>query len=166
MRKVITLRKDEVWESHLSRYFLHYHPDDYDIAEIFNGIYELPKKHGTSHGFYRFLEEEWKKCTEGAQGYDPFAVCAYVRVKIEECAFSKLKREEEREEFLLRCNGTTKKLAYAESVGVEVPEACLLLGVVYNDALHRKDGIEQSSNIAIKLKNLALQNMMKQAIRW
>ncbi|MGO8501745.1 AAA family ATPase [Rhizobium leguminosarum] len=166
MRKVITLRENPDWGADLSRHFLHYHPDDHDISEIFNDTYGLPKKHGRSHSFYEFLEEEWEKCIEGRESYDPFAVCAYIRVQIEKCAYSKLQTESEREAFLSGCNGTATKLEYAESVGVPVPEACLLLGVVYNDALHRKDGIEQSSTIALKLRNLGLQSMMKQAINW
>lgn len=166
MRKVITLREKPDWDMALSRYFLHYHPDDHDISEIFNGTYGLPKKHGRSHGFYQFLNEEWDKCIQGKESYDPFAVCAYVRVQIEKCAYSKIETEPERTEFLTGRNGTANKLQYAESIGVPVPEACLLLGVVYNDALHRKDGVEQSSAIALKLRNLGLQSMMKQAIDW
>ncbi|RRY05332.1 hypothetical protein [Brucella anthropi] len=166
MRKVITLRENPDWDAALSRHFLHYHPDDHDISEIFNSTYGLPKKHGRSHSFYQFLKEEWDKCIQGGESYDPFAVCAYVRVQIEKCAYSKIENEVERTEFLTGRNGTANKLEYAETVGVPVPEACLLLGVVYNDALHRKDGVEQSSTIALKLRNLGLQSMMKQAINW
>ncbi len=166
MRKVIAHRDDACWAADLSRHFLHYHPDDCDISETFNSTYGLPKKHGKSHGFYEFLKEEWDKCVAGGGSYDPFAVCAYVRVQIERCAYSKIQTQPEREKFLLECNGTANKLEYAESIGILVPEACLLLGVVYNDALHRKGAIDQSSTIALKLRNLGLQSMMKQAINW
>ncbi|MDK1388691.1 hypothetical protein QN224_25105 [Sinorhizobium sp. 8-89] len=166
MRKVITHREDPNWAEDLSRHFLHYHPDDHDISEIFNATYGLPKKHGKSHSFYEFLREEWDKCVAGGGSYDPFAVCAYVRVQIEQCAYSKIQTEPERLKFLTGCNGTATKLEYVESIGIPVPEACLLLGVVYNDALHRKGAIDQSSTIALKLRNLGLQSMMKQAINW
>lgn len=166
MRKVIVHRDDASWAADLSRYFLHYHPNDHDISEIFNAEYGLPKKHGKSQSFYEFLREEWEKCVAGNGGYDPFAVCAYVRVQIEQCAYSKIETIPEREKFLTECNGTASKLEYAESLGIQVPEACLLLGVVYNDALHRKGSIDQSSTIALKLRNLGLQSMMKQAINW
>lgn len=166
MRKVISHRDDICWSQYLSRYFLHYHPDNYDISEIFNTTYGLPKIHGKSHGFYAFLKEEWEKCVAGSGSYDPFAVCAYVRVQIEQCTYSKILTQPEREKFLLECNGTTNKLEFAESLGILVPEACLLLGVVYNDALHRKGAIDQSSTIALKLRNLGLQSMMKQAVNW
>ncbi|CCA92537.1 AAA family ATPase [Novosphingobium sp. PP1Y] len=166
MRKVITHRDDTCWAADLSRHFLHYHPADHDISEIFNTTYGLPKKHGKSHGFYGFLKEEWDKCMAGGGSYDPFAVCAYVRVKIEQCTYSKILTQPEREKFLLECNGTANKLEFAESIGILVPEACFLLGVVYNDALHRKGAIDQSSTVALKLRNLGLQSMMKQAINW
>lgn len=166
MRKVIVHRDDPSWSAELSQHFLHYHPDDCDISEIFNAAYGLPKKHGKSHSFYEFLREEWGKCLAGDESYDPFAVCAYVRVRIEQCAYSKIQTESDQEKFLTKCNGTANKLEFAESIGIPVPEACLLLGVVYNDALHRKGAIDQSSTIALKLKNLGLQSMMKQAINW
>lgn len=166
MRKIIANRDDKCWAEDLSRYFLHYHPAHHDISDIFNTIYGLPKKHGNNCGFYRFLKEEWDKCVAGGGGYDPFAVCAYVRVMIEQCAYSKIQTQPEREKFLNECNGTASKLEFAESIGILVPEACLLLGVVYNDALHRKGAIDQSSTIALKLRNLGLQSMMKQAIDW
>ncbi|ASP76502.1 hypothetical protein CDO28_34645 (plasmid) [Sinorhizobium meliloti] len=166
MRKVIAHRDDTCWATDLSRHFLHYHPDDRDISEIFNTRYGLPKKHGKSHGFYEFLKEEWDKCVAGGGSYDPFAVCAYVRVQIEQCTYSRIQTQPEREKFLLECNGTANKLEFADSIGILVPEACLLLGVVYNDALHRKGAIDQSSTIALKLRNLGLQSMMKQAINW
>ncbi|WP_316229539.1 AAA family ATPase [Bradyrhizobium sp. SZCCHNR1070] len=166
MRKVIAQRDDPSWAIDLSRHFLHYHPDDHDISEIFNAKYGLPKKYGRSHGFYEFLREEWEKCVASNGGYDPFAVCAYVRVQIERCAYVKIQTLQERETFLTKCNGTASKLEFAESIGIRVPEACLLLGVVYNDALHRKGAIDQCSTIALKLRNLGLQSMMKQAINW
>lgn len=166
MRKIIAHREDACWAENLSRYFLHYHPDECDISGLFNGSFGLPKKHGKSHSFYEFLKEEWDKCVCGGESYDPFAVCAYVRVQIEKCAYSKIQSQTDREKFLSECNGTLKKLEFAESLGILVPEVCLLLGVVYNDAMHRKGVIDQSSNIALKLKNLGLQNIMKKAISW
>jgi hypothetical protein len=166
MRKVIAHREDACWAGDLSRHFLHYHPENRDISEVFNTTYGLPKRHGKSHDFYEFLKEEWDKCIAGGGTYDPFAVCAYVRVQIEQCTYSRIQNQPEREKFLLECNGTAKKLEFAESLGILIPEACLLLGVVYNDALHRTGAIDQSSTIALKLRNLGLQSMMKQAINW
>ncbi|WP_248308946.1 ATP-binding protein [Devosia sp. MC532] len=166
MRKIIMCREDQCWAADLSKHFLHYHPIDRDISGVFNTTYGLPKKHGKSHGFYNFLKEEWEKCLVGGASYDPFAVCAYVRVQIEQCAYSKIPTEPERQKFLLECNGTASKLAFAECIGIPVPEACHLLGVVYNEAMHQKGAIDQSSTIALKLRNLGLQGIMKQAINW
>ncbi|KAA0590286.1 hypothetical protein J2848_006672 [Azospirillum lipoferum] len=166
MRKVISDRDNPIWANEISRYFLHYYPNEYDLSEIFNANFGLPKRNGKSHEFYNFLKGEWDKCVTGIGSYDPFAVCAYVRVQIERCAYEKIQEQANQDTFLLNCNGTAKKLEFAESIGVAVPEVCLLLGVVYNDALHRKGALDQSSTIALKLKNLGLQSMMKKAINW
>lgn len=166
MAKIIGQRDDPVWSAELSRYFLHYHPDECDISEIFNSEYSLPKRHGKSRGFYKFLQGEWDKLLMKSGSYDPFAVCAYVRIMIEQCAFSKIRHQIDKNKFLAECNGTARKLEFAEGIGIQVPEVCLLLGVVYNDALHQKGTIKQSSTIALKLRNLGLQGMMRQAISW
>jgi hypothetical protein len=166
MKKVISNREDPCWKHELSKYFLHYHPDNCDIKEAFNSNFGLPKRHGESFGFYEFLKGEWCKCISFSSPYDPFAVCAYVRIMIEKCAYTKLKTTAHQDEFIQECNGTGKKLEFVELLGIAVPEACFLLGVVYNDALHRRDAIDQSSIIAIKLRNLGLQSIMKKAIDW
>lgn len=166
MRKVILSRDEGLWTNELSRYFLHYHPENCDIQEVFNSHYGLPKKHGQSHKFYEFLREEWDKCVSSSGSYDPFAVTAYVRVQIERCAYSKIEAQADRDTFLDKCHGTANKLEFAESLGITVPEACLLLGVVYNDAMHRKGAIDQSSSIALKLRNIGLQSMMRKAVDW
>ncbi|OYR09216.1 AAA family ATPase [Brucella grignonensis] len=165
MKKVILQRDDAVWKDDLSKYFLHYHPERKDISKIFNETYGLPKKHGVSVDFYDFLREHWEKLVEGAESYDPFAVCAHVRIAIERCAYEKIGDLQRRAEFL-DLHGTAAKLELAESLNVNVPEVCFLLGVIYNDAMHRKDNLDQSSSIALKLKNIALQSVMKKAVAW
>lgn len=166
MKVLIANRDDACWSADLSKYFFHYHPNNHDISNTFNSQYGLPKIYGRSHGFYAFLEQEWTKCISNTGGYDPFAVCAHVRVQIEKCAYSKLTTQIDKDKFLLSCNGTSNKLEFVETLGINVPEVCFLLGVVYNDAMHQKGSIDKSSNIALRLRNLGLQNMMKQAINW
>jgi hypothetical protein len=166
MRKVISERDDPTWASEISRHFLHYNPAECDISEVFNGTFGLPKRYGKSHAFYEFLKGEWDKCAAGTGSYDPFAVCAHLRIQIERCAYERIDAEADRDTFISSTNGTANKLIFAESVGVVIPESCFLLGVIYNDALHRKGGLDKSSTIALKLRNLALQSMMKKAINW
>jgi hypothetical protein len=165
MRTVILKRDEEVWSTNLAKHFLHYHPSPCDLSLIFNDNFGLKKAHGKSHEFYIFLKEEWTKCSSGQMDYDPFAVCAFVRVAIERCAYSKLKSQAEQEMFL-DIHGTKKKLEFAERTGINVPECCFLLGIIYNEALHKKGSIETSSTIALKLKNLSIQSMIKNAIEW
>ncbi len=55
MRKLIAERDNPIWKSEISKYFLHYHPDECDISDIFNSTFGLPKRHGTNVGFRAFL---------------------------------------------------------------------------------------------------------------
>lgn len=165
MKKVVGDRDHDIWKADIERYFLHYHPDEMDLSTVFNLNFGLPKAHGRSHNFYNFLRQEWEKCAGGAEEYDPFAVCAHVRIEIEKIAYSKLISLDHRSEFIAT-HGTTKKLAFCEAAGIEIPESCYLLGVIYNDALHQRGVISQSSSIALKLKNIALLGMIKNATSW
>tara|TARA_R110000868_G_scaffold198474_4_gene444890 strand:+ start:32831 stop:34576 length:1746 start_codon:yes stop_codon:yes gene_type:complete len=165
MKKVVGDREDPAWKEDLEKYFLHYHPDEKNLSELFNDTFGLPKAHGRNHSFYDFLREEWGKCSSEAEEYDPFAVCAHVRIEIERIAYCKLSGEEERDEFI-NTHGTANKLRFCEAAGVQVPESCYLLGVIYNDALHQRGAIDQSSSIALKLKNIALLGVIKNALDW
>jgi hypothetical protein len=57
---------------------------------------------------------------------------------------------------------TRKKLVYAESVGVTVPEYYYLLGVIYNDGMHWRENRDNISPIAAKLENLTIRHMIRQ----
>lgn len=165
MRKIISERENPVWTNEIPKHFLHFHPDNCDMSKIFNQEFGLPKLHGRSFDFYKFLRAHWEKLEAGEDDYDPFAVCAFVRVEIERRIYEKLQSQDAHDEFL-NTNGTAKKIEYAEEAGVEVPEVCLLLGILYNDAMHKKGAIDQRSNIALKVKNIALRRMMRNAIDW
>lgn len=165
MRKIIIERENPVWASEVPQYFLHFHPENYDLSEVFNINFGLPKLHGKSFEFYKFLRLHWEKLEAGEDDYDPFAVCAFVRVEIERRIYRDLNSQDMREEFLAT-KGTANKIVYAEGMGVEVPEVCLLLGILYNDAMHKKGAIDQRSNIALKVKNIALRRMMRSAVDW
>lgn len=162
--KVIINKRDETdWKEELAKYFLHYHPTDTDIIAVFNGTYGLPKAHGKSHSFYAFLTEHWNKLVQGRDDFDPFAVCAHIRIQIEKKAYALLTSDEQRQ-FFLETHGTRDKLDVAISYGHTCPEIWTLLGLLYNDALHQKGALEQTSTIALKLRNLGLQRMMKKAL--
>jgi len=165
MKKVIGQRENAIWKDDLEKYFLHFHPDAKDLSEIFNATFGLPKAHGRNHSFYDFLRKEWEICSSGVEEYDPFAVCAHVRIEIERIAFSKLILAREKDDFIAT-HGTANKLDFCSNAGVAVPESCYLLGVVYNDALHQREAINQSSSIALKLKNIALLGVIKNALDW
>lgn len=164
MKKLIRHREDPAWKDELAKYFLHYHPENCDIREVFNTNFQLQKKYGQSREFYSFLRQEWDKLQSGGADFDPFAVCTFIRVEIEKLIYHKLTNEEQQVEFI-NTKGTLNKINYGDSIGIAVPEVCRLLGVVYNEALHNPEP-SQSSAVALKLRNIPLQDMMRKAISW
>lgn len=163
MKTIIGNRTDESWKCELERYFLHYHPDNHDISQIFNEKFGLKTVHGKSHGFYNFLEGEWDKLKSGKVEFDPFAICAFLRVSIEKKIYEDITESDCKSGFLEK-HGTKNKIKYAETHDINVPEIFLLLGSIYNDAMHQKVALEQGSTIGLKLKNKSLLSMIDSAI--
>lgn len=163
MKTIISRREEPAWKDDLEKHFLHYHPTSIDISQTFNKVYQLPKKHGQSHDFYEFLANEWTKLDQGQDDYDPFAVCAYVRIQIERLAYGKLVSQDQRTLFL-DTHGTGKKLELLNNYGIQTPEVWTLLGVIYNEALHTKGALDQTSTISLKVRNLGLRQMIRRAL--
>ncbi|NCI49206.1 hypothetical protein GWC95_04675 [Sediminibacterium roseum] len=94
------------------------------------------------------------------RAFCPFAVCGGVRVKIEEIAYNKLQNQAAQTEFLTT-KKTRSKLEKAEEMGVVSLESHYLLGIIYNEGMHWKDGFDNVSPIASKLENLTIKKLIK-----
>ncbi len=163
MEKIIENRdnSDWDWKNDIDKYFLHYHPECSDITQKFKDK-GLEEKLGKSHNFYLFLEEEWNNLKKNDESkYDPFAVCAHLRITIEKRIYDKL-AECKKDEFLDK-HGTLKKIEYASENGVDVEDLWLLLAPIYNQALHSKD-VDKAEHIKRKLNNTIIKEVMEKAL--
>lgn len=169
MKKIIENRdnSDWDWKNDIDKYFLHYHPECRDITQKFKEK-KLEEELGKSHGFYLFLKKEWGKLkgkeeskNEEESKYDPFAVCAHLRITIEKRIYDKL-AECKKGEFLDK-HGTLKKIEYASENGVDVEDLWLLLAPIYNQALHPKD-VGKAEHIKRKLNNTMIKEVMENVL--
>ena len=163
MEKIIENRDnpDWGWKYDIDKYFLHYHPKCCNITPIFKNK-DLKEELGKSHEFYLFLEKEWGKLKNNDEsGYDPFAVCAHLRITIEKRIYDKL-AECKKGEFLDK-HGTLKKIEYASENGVDVEDLWLLLAPIYNQALHSKD-VGKAEHIKRKLNNPIIKEVMEKVL--
>lgn len=160
-KKIILKRDDATIKSIVERHFIHYHPDDVDIQTQFQNL-GLKKSLGKSRDFHAHIQAEWEKYKQNKPEYDPFAICCFVRVKLEEIAYRKINEPTHQAEFI-NINKTRSKLEYAKSIGVKIPETAFLLGIIYNEGLHVRDNMDNSSPVVAKLENLVIRKMAIEA---
>ncbi|MEI6315256.1 MAG: hypothetical protein WCO89_10340 [Syntrophus sp. (in: bacteria)] len=118
LEKIILNRDDPSLKDKFSRYFLHFHPDDIDLCGELTAL-NLDVTYGTSSNFKTYIYGELLKYIEN-KNYEPLSVCCAIRVKIEENTYLKLE-EKYREDYLDQ-HTTLKKLDFAESKGVNIPD--------------------------------------------
>ncbi len=157
IEKILLNREHSSLEETFSRHFLHFHPDPKDLTDEFLKL-GLEEHYGPSPNFHTHIYGELTKYLEN-NTYEPLSVCCAIRVKIEETLYFKL-NEEDREAFL-DTHTTTKKLDFAESKGLDVPELYYMLGIIYNDGLHLRKHADIITPIASKLNNLTVRGLVK-----
>lgn len=161
LQRLIQKRDEPSIKSGIERHHLHFCPTDNDLQNEFKAL-GLKQTWGKSDVFRAYTEAEWNKYRAGNDEYDPFAVCCYVRVKIEEVVYKKITDPTQQSRFIDE-NGTKKKLLFAKSQGANVPEVCFLLGVIYNEGLHIKSHADNSSPIVAKLEHIIIRKMTEEA---
>lgn len=145
--------KDDV-----SKHLLHFEPTHINKRAEFN-VLGLRELWGESDNFYQFLFTEVDNYLNG-RPFCPFAVCGGLRVKIEQIAYDRLQTPEARTTFLTT-KKTRSKLEKAEEMGIVSPETHYLLGIIYNEGMHWKDGLDNVSPIASKLENLTIKKLIR-----
>lgn len=161
-KKLILKRSDPSITPRVDRHHLHFEPSPVNLRNEFKAL-GLKETWGDSTIFHSHLESEWKKYLASQDDYDPFAICCYARVKIEERVFSRLLDPVVRAKFLDE-NGTRKKLELAESSGTSVDDTMYLLGVIYNEGMHIREHVDNSSPIVAKLENLTIRKMLMECV--
>ena len=144
----------------VSKYLLHYHPDDINRRQEFEAL-DLKANWGQGQNFDLFVNEEYCKYVNSEDDFDPLAVCCAVRKLIEKHGYLQLPTQGERDTFI-STHKTRKKLEFAESVGASIPEYFYLLGVIYNEGMHWRDGQDNLSPIAAKLENSTIRSLVCQ----
>ncbi|MBO1271709.1 hypothetical protein J3L11_08655 [Shewanella sp. 4t3-1-2LB] len=161
-RKLILKRSDPSIKAGVDRHHLHFEPSDVNLRNDFKAL-GLKETWGESVIFHAHLESEWKKYLANQDDYDPFAICCYARVKIEERVYMRLPDLNLKASFLNE-NGTRNKLELAESGGVPVDDVMYLLGVIYNEGMHIREHVDNSSPIVAKLENLTIRKMLIECV--
>jgi hypothetical protein len=159
MIKLIKNREEVNIKDDVSKFLLHYNPVEINRRNDFQAL-GLRETWGESNNFYLFINNEARKYLEGEEEFDPLAVCCAIRIAIEKYAYQLLVSDVSREEFIKKFK-TRDKLAYAEETGASIPEYFYLLGVIYNDGMHWKDGQDNISPIAAKLENHTIRYLIE-----
>jgi hypothetical protein len=108
--------------------------------------------------FRQYVEGELQRYL-GRQNFDPMAICFAVRILVEQAVYKQLVDPSHQAAFLAE-HGTTKKLEYASSAGIDVPETFFLLGLIYNDGLHWKTGRDVVSPMSTKLRHPIIKHLV------
>ena len=156
-KKILVNRSHQTIEENVSKYHLHYHPNSINIRPAFEAL-NLKPTWGNSSVFDTYLNDEFEKYTINETEYDPFAICCYIRKKVERFAYDKIIDPIFKHEFL-DTHRASEKLKYAEEKGIEIPETYFLLGIIYNDGMHYKNNDDAISG---KLENLTIKKMINE----
>ena len=155
--KLLRNRENTTIKDDVVKYLLHYEPRHINKRAEFRAL-RLRELWGESDNFHQFLFAEVDNYLNGRQ-FCPFAVCGAVRVKVEEIAYLKLQNPAAQTAFLTT-KKTRNKLEKAEEMGIISPESHYLLGIIYNEGMHWKDGQDNVSPIASKLENKTINKLI------
>ena len=161
-RALIAKREDPAIKKDVGRHYFHYDPEPVDVKAKFRAL-GLPEDWGDSIAFQAYTEAEWDKYVKESDSYDPFAVCCFVRVRIEKIVHDAIQDPDRRAEFLATSK-TKNKLEFAVKNGVDVDDTLYLLGIIYNEGMHVHDNVDESSPIASKLENRTVRHMLIESI--
>jgi hypothetical protein len=160
---LIKKREDPSIQTQVDKYYFHFEPHSINISSEFDSL-GLPKSWGVSERFHQMISSEVQKYLLNQDDYDPLAICFGVRVRIEQLIYNQISDPNKKTEFLIK-HGTKKKLDYCEEIGHLVPDAYYLLGIIYNDRLHWREGIDNIRPIAIKLENLTIKHLIREIFK-
>lgn len=158
INKLIKKREEATIKTNVDKHHFHFYPTHIDISTEFTAL-GLPTSWGESQKFHQFIDAEIQKYLSDQPNYDPLAICFGVRVKIESIIHGQITDPAKKQEFLDE-HGTKNKLEYCEKIGLPVPETYYLLGIIYNDRLHWRDGMDNVKPVAIKLENLTIKKLI------
>lgn len=163
MVKLLRNRENETIKDDVSKYLLHYHSGQINKRAEFQEL-NLRETWGEGNRFETFVNNEVQKYLEDGEDFDPISVCCAVRRKVEQLAYIQLIDANDQQSFLDTFK-TRVKLSHAEGIGAVIPEYFYLLGVIYNDGMHWREGQDNISPIAAKLENKTIKKLIAEIFR-
>ena len=158
MISLLRNREQSSIKNDVSKFLFHYHPSDINKRPEFE-VLNLKATWGEGRNFEAFINDECRKYAESEAEFDPLAVCCAVRNLVEKLAYQQLPSQERKDAFIGTFK-TRKKLEFAESFGASIPEYFYLLGVIYNEGMHWREGQDNLSPIAAKLENSTIKALV------
>ena len=161
--RLIENRADVTISPEVDQLLLHYHTGQINKRPEFTALNIRPTW-GEGNNFVNYVNTAVHQYINNQPGYDPFAVCCAVRRRVEENIYNLIAGAVEKFNFL--ATHTTKaKLEYSESLGVVIPEYYYLLGIVYNDGMHWKHGMDNESPLKAKLENGTIRKLISDVFK-
>jgi len=158
LERLLRNREQPTIKDEVSKHLFHYEPSLINKRAEFRAL-RLPETWGESNNFHNFLLTEVENYLND-RPFCPFAVCGGLRVRIEEIAYNKLTTPASQTIFLAT-KRTRNKLEKAEELGIISPESHYLLGIIYNEGMHWKEGFDNISPIASKLENIIIKKLIR-----
>lgn len=151
----------------ISKFFLHYNPSQFDITNDAKNEFEFQKliKFNDdlckSEEFVKKVFKYFDFYISGKKNYDPISVCIASRILVEENIYKQL--AEDLQFKFLQKRTTNEKLNFARHFSnINIPEIYYLLGTLYNELLHIRSNIDNSSPLYLKLNNLTIRSMINE----
>lgn len=160
MKKLLSNRETESIKNDISKYLLHYYPDEINCRDNFEEN-KLKPTWGVGTNFLEYIITELNKYFKNEETYDPYAVCCALRIYIEKKVYEEL-LDENKVKFL-EIKGTNNKLEFAEQQNREINDIYYMLGIIYNDSMHINE-TEKSS--AYKLDNTSIKEIIKEVFEY
>lgn len=163
MRNLLLKRDNLTIKDDVSKSLFHYSTEKINKRIEFRNLH-LPELWGEELNFLQYITDELNKYLEGNFNFEPYAVCAVLRIRIEKLIYDLLDAPEHKQEFL-NTHKTKKKLEFAETILGELPDIYYILGIIYNDAEHLKD--ENSDKPVIyRLNNVVIKEIVKRIFNY
>lgn len=138
-------------QNDISAFFFHYNPNSIDLTNQIPRVQNLKSDWFKGNNLKTYIAAELSKYVIGDADFDPYAVSLGIRLRIEKIAYDQLTTDEQKQTFI-NIHLSKEKLAYAESMGVDVSQVWGLLGVIYNDSEHLPD-VSKDKACVYKLEN-------------
>lgn len=174
MKKYIAFREgldrknnqhDNLLYNDISKYFLHYSPEDKDISVELEGrhISGLKTTWGKKSEFQKYVIQELNKYFLASEDYDPYAVAIALRIKCEKECYELLDSQELRDAFINEEWKTVDKFDFCERAGLVIPSTFYIVAAIHNESDHVKtvNGVIKDTPMVYKLQNEVIQNVMK-----